>query len=167
MNPLLRRLLICWRKAFESSEVREGRMFRTPVDVGDKTRGECQWRLFRVSGGETRRDRAVVVVLVAVVGAEGDDAPAPVVGPRCQLVSTPWYPDIGSNKPRGTNISYDRSGILSLVPPSSGFLVCLVPPFDPARAIKYNQDAMENHEKLSIGCFGITHLCFDKRFIDW
>lgn len=69
------RLLICWRKTFESSKVREGRMFRTSVDVGDKTRGECRWRLFRVSGGETRRDRAVVVVMVAVVGAEGDDAP--------------------------------------------------------------------------------------------
>lgn len=133
-----RRLLICWRKAFESLEIREGRMFRTSVDVGDKTRGECRWRLFRVSGGETRRDRAVVVVIVAVArrGRRGGWRSAPVVGPRCQLVSTPWYPDIGSNKPRGTNISYDRSGILSLVPPSSGlFLSCLVVPFDPMRAI--------------------------------
>lgn len=113
-----RRLLIYWRKAFESSEDRGDRMFWTSdVDVGDKTRGECRWRLFRVSGGETRRDRAVVVVMVAVVGAEGDDAlaPAPVVGPRCQLVSMPWNPDTGSNKPQGTNISYDRSGVLSPV----------------------------------------------------
>lgn len=55
--------------------------------------------------------------VVAVVGAEGDDtlAPAPVVGPRCQLVSMPWNPDTGSNKPQGTNIFYDRSGVLSPV----------------------------------------------------
>lgn len=67
-------------------------------------------------------------------GRRGGWRSAPVVGPRCQLVSTPWYPDIGSNKPRGTNISYDRSGILSLVLPSSGlFLVYLVSPFDLAR----------------------------------
>lgn len=85
------RLLICWRKVFESSEVREGRMFRTSVDVGDKTRGECQWRLFRVSDGETRRDRAVVVVMVVVVGAEGDDAPLRW-----------WVRDVSSFQRRGT-----------------------------------------------------------------
>lgn len=152
-----RRLLICWRKAFESSEVREGRMFRTSVDVGDKTRGECRWRLFRVSGGETRRDRAVVVVMVAVVGAEGDDAPLRW-----------WVRDVSSFQRRGTLTSgltnpgerispMTDPGILSLVPPSSGlFLACLVPPFDPARAIKRNQDTTDNHEKLSTGCFGNT-----------
>lgn len=72
--------------------------------------------------------------------AEGDDAlaPAPVVGPRCQLVSMPWNPDTGSNKPQGTNISYDRSGLLS---PVFAFLVL---PSNPTRVIKHNQNAIDD-----------------------
>lgn len=174
-TPLLpstsRRLLICWRKAFESSEVR-GR--QDVSDIGGCWRQDEGWVPVTSLSRQRRRD----TTRSCGCGGSGGDGgrrgrrggwrSAPVVGPRCQLVSTPWYPDIGSNKPRGTNISYDRSGILSLVPPSSDlFLVCLVPPFDPARAIKRNQDATDNHEKLFTGCFG-TVRPYDKfyRLVD-
>lgn len=152
--------------------IREGRMFRTSVDVGDKTRGECRWRLFRVSGGETRRDRAVVVVMVAVVGAEGDDAPLRW-----------WVRDVSSFQRRGTLTSgltnpgerispmtdpaFCRRWYRRVVPSSGLFLACLVSSFDPARAIKRNQDATNNHEKLSTGYFRDRSPSFYNRFIDW
>jgi hypothetical protein len=95
-------------------------VFRTSVDAGrmpgqewlgaaaERAAGDVS---FASAAEATRRDRAVVV---AVVGAEGMTLTALVVGPRCQLVSTPWNLDTGSNKPRGTSISYERSsGALS------------------------------------------------------
>jgi len=148
----------CWRKAFESLEVREGRMFRTSVDVGDKTRGECRWRLFRVSGGETRRDRAVVMVMVAVVGAEGDDAPLRW-----------WVRDVSSFQRRGTltsGLTNPGERISPMTDPAFcrwyrrhsvyfSRVSCLL-----IRCVQYNQDATNSHEKLSTET---VH----SRFIDW
>lgn len=142
-----RRLLICWRKAFESSEERGDRMFWTlDVDVGDKTRGECRWRLFRVSGGETRRDRAVVVVIVAVVGAEGDDT--------LSLLLRWWVRNVSSFQCRGTltpGLTNPRERISPMTDPvfchryspASAFLVL---PSNLTRVIK--RDIMDNCKKF-------------------
>lgn len=135
-------LTVC--QAFESLEKRESRVFRTSVDVGDKTRGECRWRLFRVSGGD---DTTRSCSCGGRRGRRGGWRSAPVVGPRCQPVSTPWNLDTGSNKPRGTSISYIwpiRRTVAGTVRRHVRFLVCLVPPSNPARAIKHSQDTKQS-----------------------
>jgi len=130
-----RRLLICWRESIWIF----GDTWRQDVsDIGKCWRQDEGWVPVTSLSRQRRRD----TTRSCGCGGDGDRRGrrgewhfAPIVGPRCQLVSTLWYPDIGSNKPRGTNISYDRSGILSLVPPRRRpiyFSRGLVPPFDPA-----------------------------------
>lgn len=78
-----------------------------------------------------------------------------------------WVRDVSSFQRRGTltsGLTNPGERISPMTDPAFSrwyrrrpVFSCLVPPFNPARTIKY-QDAMDNHEKLAIGCFGTIHL---------